>query len=110
MPRVRHTLADVDANIHLMSFSFEQRYTIDGRQVSHEEWLASFKDEAARAQAEFYEGIKADIEALTCAEHGESPKVTLTTTGDETRMQIETCCKDLEERAFRVAGAEDGGT
>jgi hypothetical protein len=89
-----------------MSFSFEQRYTIDGRQVSREEWLASFREEAGRIQAETYEGIKAEVEALTCAEHGQSPSVTLTTTGDETRMQIETCCKDLEHRAFQVAGAD----
>jgi hypothetical protein len=89
-----------------MSFDFEQRYTIDGRQVSQKEWLASFRDEAARAQAETFQEIKAEIEALTCAKHRESPKVTLTSTGDETRMQIETCCKDLEDRAFQVAGAE----
>jgi hypothetical protein len=90
-----------------MEFSFEQRYTIDGRQVSEQEWLASFHDEAARLQAETYQEIKAEIEALTCPTHDRSPTVTLSTSGDETRMQIETCCQDLEDRAFQVAGAED---
>jgi hypothetical protein len=90
-----------------MSFSFEQRYTIDGRQVSHEEWLASFQDEAAKLQAERFDEIKAEVEALICPTHGESPRVSLTTTADETRMQIETCCEELEQRAIRVAEGMD---
>ncbi|MFZ1996501.1 MAG: hypothetical protein WAU75_20485 [Solirubrobacteraceae bacterium] len=90
-----------------MSFSSEQRYTIDGRQVSREEWLASFHDEAARLQAETFEEIKTDVEALTCPTHSESPKVSFTTAGEETRMQIETCCDELEQRAVQVAEGED---
>jgi hypothetical protein len=51
----------------VMDFSFEQRYEIDGRRVSREKWLGSLCDEVVQLQAETFEEIKAEVEALSSA-------------------------------------------
>lgn len=89
-----------------MDFGIEIRYEVNGRQVSREEWVRSFEDELAAGMAEVVEQATADVRALRCPEHDQSPQVTVVTENGGTRMQIETCCEDLERRALEVAGAE----
>jgi len=89
-----------------MDFSFEQRYELNGRRVSRDEWLRSFRDQPDEVQAGAFEEIKTEVEALRCAIHDQSPKVTIKTADGETRMTIESCCEEMEERAEKMAAGE----
>ncbi|OAI39848.1 hypothetical protein AYO39_02360 [Actinobacteria bacterium SCGC AG-212-D09] len=77
------------------------QYKINGRKVSHAEWLRHLGEEA---KAKAVDDVKARVARLRCPTHGKSPRAVRTTkSGDRVNFEISACCDRMLKRAQEVA-------